>query len=795
MSDPGFCLCEDATGVIASFFGPGEYEKAFVRTSRGWPGTSGADRQRVSTANSLLLRYYYDGMKGRALEGLDELECKGTKERYWSAIAEATLTILLSFQKGTDEPLGYRVEEIHLPRKLRLTEAKLFFDGTGGLQRLRLPTGWTVDGKYEVRFFSCNDIKQIELPSRLKCREVYLDITNMENLGKLGMPGDCNIADTFTVAVSACRRPKAIYGLSRLRCPKAELYFGHLDKLRSLTVSKRGTIRRVCTYLGLWTTVPYDKFVQFVQSGTSYTAVDPNENALCGVIPAIDAVLVWNNCDLWQSFLNYFAAADKIESRRCGAGPAGMRMHEEISIVSDWLVTVRDAIVTSVLTSILLKQVLKYLKITKALTSSLTISPHKSAKEDLSLSMHSLSMETTSLVNHGQKPSGSKLTWMQALGLAIVVLVLALELVQGYRISELRAEFENSRGSVAEKTEAAVTLQAAKKKSGHETGKKQTKKDGKDDKDGNDCTDVCLPRSEFNDFFELYKNVTTDIILETIRLSFQFDPLINTDQLLTQQIIGLANAIGLIHPTMPIPYTEATNQSLLGNFDCPYCQTVTVSATPWWWNGMTANPDQTNGGVKSLWIIQRWLARGSLKQYYTMRKFEISDGFFFPICVEPLQPSGRRVMTANEDTAEADMVLCTQCYALRREQYGLRFWGGSLDNVPANAGPGFDYSSINFFNVPTNVLLPFWVPLNTQDRNAGGTVYGKCPGVYSSDIANNQNGGRLTTVPYDKFVQFVQSGTSYTAVDPNENALCGVIPAIDAVLVWNNCDLWQSFLN
>eukprot|EP00808_Paulinella_micropora_P007113 g4176.t1 len=109
---------------------------------------------------------------------------------------------------------GYRVEEIHLPPKLRLTEAKLFFDGTGGLQRLRLPTGWTVNGK-----------------------KVYLDITNMKNLGQLGMPGDCNITDTFNVAVSACGRLKAIDGLSRLRCQKTELYFGHLDKLRSLALS------------------------------------------------------------------------------------------------------------------------------------------------------------------------------------------------------------------------------------------------------------------------------------------------------------------------------------------------------------------------------------------------------------------------------------------------------------------------------------------------------------------------------------------------------------------------------
>eukprot|EP00808_Paulinella_micropora_P012821 g3352.t1 len=212
--------------------------------------------------------------------------------------------------------------------------------------------------------------------------------------------------------------------------------------------------------------------------------------------------------------------------------------------------------------------------------------------------------------------------------------------------------------------------------------------------------------------------------------------------------------------TMVFPASDATNNVLLQSFQCPFCG----NGNGWWL------PPVRAGFTRDVYLLREWISGGG-QIYFTMKQTDVRT------CSQVTTGNGRRRSMAGPTD---ELVACERCYRFMETPYGympLRF------NASAPEGPPPEGSAAKW-NIPVDIIFPYWVPVDPTNNTYGGTREPQCPKQYATQDASN----KVFLYQKSTFIDFVENGVPYhyTGVTDMCNILTEKRTHV-AIMNWRGC--------
>eukprot|EP00808_Paulinella_micropora_P016924 g68558.t1 len=247
----------------------------------------------------------------------------------------------------------------------------------------------------------------------------------------------------------------------------------------------------------------------------------------------------------------------------------------------------------------------------------------------------------------------------------------------------------------------------------------------------------------------------------TVRLADLFLTLNSEVSVGFQYLYSLILNISTPNPPAPqntvFPKSDATNNDLLQSFQCPFCANT----------GFYLPPTTDSAFGRNVYLIRQFITP-ALKIYYTM---ELTSTIS---CLSPPAPGRRRNM------AQTDLLACSQCYAFTPTPYGYMALGYN-ESAPAAPLPEGLYAK---WNIPVDIIIPYWIPLNLSNSSQGGNRQAQCPSRYMSPQDDNHD---VSFYRKSTFLDFLNSdGVKYNG--QGEDGMCAILGATGvATMSWRNC--------
>eukprot|EP00808_Paulinella_micropora_P017124 g19333.t1 len=161
-------------------------------------------------------------------------------------------------------------------------------------------------------------------------------------------------------------------------------------------------------------------------------------------------------------------------------------------------------------------------------------------------------------------------------------------------------------------------------------------------------------------------------------------------------------------PGLPGPPTDAKNKEKLQSFQYPFCGKKGWSLPP-------------TSGTRDIYRIEEVITP-ALQIFYRMKTVQPKE------CGEVTGSNRRR---RNMAVTNGDVIACSFCYRFIETEYGYMPLGY---NASTPAGPRPDGLGAKW-NVPTDIIFPYWVPVHLSNSAAGGKRQPNCPSKHTQEDA------------------------------------------------------------